>query len=301
MQPPEEAIQSLVRRQELFARRQVEPVLSATGLGNAHTVWFGVGISTDTISADLPFDVMILLYAQELLRRTLGWKHSAVLVADSNALSSGLSDLDVRRASSRVRRRLECVAARLGFPLSVMFASDIAKPVERLLADIDVDNPYLAQQMAQTEVMRRSGAGLKLGWTLSSTTHDETFFDAHYRAHFGELASFVYAIGGRTLASKRPRACPYLCKERSERLLLAPDERIVDKLQQADATAARGARRLLAKLARAHKTLTGQAFDAPETFAQQLVDQLDAELGSTQKGRQAEFATRPGAASLAFK
>ncbi len=269
-----DSIHELVRRQELFARRQCEPILSESGLAVSEAVWFGVGISTDRISSELPLDVMILLYCQEMLRRQLDWPIGLILIADTNALSSGINNFEVRRASARTRDRLERVIADLGFPVSVIFASDIRAPSQQLLESIDVENPYLAQQMAQTEVMRRTGAGLKLGWALSSSKHDETFFDTHYRSHFGDEASFVYSVGGRTLDPKRPRACPYLCKDPAERLLLAPTESVRGKLAAADKSAGRGAARLLAKLARAHKHLTGRSFSEPEDYAEHLVSVL---------------------------
>lgn len=272
-----EAVRSVVRRQELFARRQAEPVLSDEGLASSKACWFGVGISTDAVSADLPLDVMILVYAQEMVRRAVGWEHSFVLIADTNAISSGIPALDVRRVAARTRQRIDCVTEALAFPVTTIYASDIARSADRLLEDIEVDNPYLAQQMAQTEVMRRSGAGLKVGWTLSSSKHDETYFDTQYRNHFGDLGSFAYTIGGRTLVTKRPRACPYLCKQREERLLLAPDEKVKEKLEGAEPSAVRGMRRLLSKLARAHKNLTGVSLAEPEAFAQYLVDTLKAD------------------------
>lgn len=273
---PGEAIQTLVTRQELFARRLAEPRLDLEGLDASEAVWFGVGLSSGEVSLGLPVDVLVLVYAQELLRRELGYAASRILVADSNALRDGIAQLPVHRARSRAESTLRSIIDTLGFPVAVLRASEFEGEANAIASKVTAPNPYVAWQIGQTEVMRRRGAGVKLGWALSSVTHDEVYFDRLYERTFGGTVSFVYATGGRTLNPRRPRACPYLCSEPADRLLLQPGERLGTKLEAAPTPAARGYGRLLSKLARAHHRLTGERYQTPEELIQRIIDALPA-------------------------
>ncbi len=280
----DEAIQTLVTRQELFARRLAEPRLDLEGLEASEAVWFGVGLSSGEVSLGLPVDVLVLIYAQELLRRELGYAASRILVADSNALGDGIAQLPVHRARARAERTLTSVIDTLGFPVKVLRASEFEGEADAIASKVSAPNPYVAWQIGQTEVMRRRGAGVKLGWALSAVTHDEVYFDTLYERTFGGAVSFVYATGGRTLNPRRPRACPYLCSNPADRLLLRPDEDLSAKLEGAPTTAARGYRRLLSKLARAHHRLTGERYQVPEELVQRLIDALPRAEGTLSGG-----------------
>ncbi len=269
-----EAIHTLVTRQELFARRVAEPRIDHAGLERSEAVWFGVGLSSGDVSRGLPADVLVLVYAQEMLRRELGYAESRILVADTNALGDGIAQLPVHRARARAERTLRSVVSTLGFPVTVLRASEVDGEADSIVRDLDAPNPYVARQIGQTEVMRRRGAGVKLGWSLSGVMHDELYFDELYDRAFGAGVSFVYTTGGRTLNPRRPRACPYLCAEPDERLLLRPGERVQAKLEEAARPMARGYRRLLAKLARAHHRLKGERYKTPEELLQSIVDAL---------------------------
>jgi hypothetical protein len=270
----DEAIHALVSRQELFARRVAEPRLDSEGLGRSEAIWFGVGLSSGDVSRGVPVDVLVLVYAQELLRRELGYGESRILVADTNALGDGIAQLPVHRARTRAERTLRSVIATLGFPAVVLRASEVDGEAEAIVRDVDAPNPYVARQIGQTEVMRRRGAAVKLGWALSGVSHDEVYFDRLYHRAFGAGVSFVYTTGGRTLNPRRPRACPYLCVAPDDRLLLRPNEDLAAKLARAPKPMARGYHRLLAKLARAHHRLTGERYQSPEELIQRLVDAL---------------------------
>ncbi|MGB5372477.1 MAG: hypothetical protein WBN15_01740, partial [Polyangiales bacterium] len=100
-----------------------------------------------------------------------------------------------------------------------------------------------------------------------------TYFDRLYQNRFGDQVTFAYTIGGRTLNAQRPRACPYLCREPDDRLLLGTRENAVRKLYgDATSPAVRGYRRLIGKLARAYQHLTGVDPGTPESFLQFVVD-----------------------------
>ena len=275
----------LVRCQELFhrtipTRRSVatwSPVLA-----ECDSTWFGVGVSARDVSRALPLDVLVLVFAQEMVRRELGHQKGHILVADTNAIRSGVSSLDVRRAATRIRHTLTAVVERFGFPVEVLRASDLGDVSERdaIVADIEAPNEYVAEQLAQMELMRRAGAGVKIGWTMPGFSFDERYFDTLFLARFGHSPVCIYTIGGRTLNPRRPRACPYLCEEPADRLLLQPDEDIKAKLERRDlvgrgATAVRGYRRLLGKLARAqHRLLGDRRRKRPEQVIQTVLDHL---------------------------
>ncbi|MGB8222557.1 MAG: hypothetical protein WCF10_08210 [Polyangiales bacterium] len=270
-----ERLVSLTNRQELFARRQYEPVISARALDTSTSTWFGVGVAAGDASCGLPVDVLILLFAQEMVRRELGLAKSAILIADSNACNAGVPRLDVHRAASRAQAPLEALVDRFGFPVDIRRSSSLApaSEVERKQEALAIDNGYVALQLVQTEIMRTRGAAIKVGWALSACTYDETYFDRLYRNRFGDQATFVYTIGGRTLNPQRPRACPYLCSEPGDRLLLGTKENVIRKLcADAVSPAARGYRRLIAKLARAYRHLSGADPGSPEAFLQFVVD-----------------------------
>jgi hypothetical protein len=296
-----ERLASLANRQELFARRQYEPVISPEGLESTTSTWFGVGVAADDASCGLPIDVLILVFAQEMVRRDLGLAKSSILIADSNACNAGVPRLDVHRAASLAQAPLEALVDRFGFPVDIRRSSSLApaSEVERKQEALEIDNGYVAQQLVQTEIMRTRGAAVKVGWALSACTYDETYFDRLYRNRFGDQVTFAYTIGGRTLNAQRPRACPYLCREPQDRLLLGTKENAVRKLYSDTASpAARGYRRLIGKLARAYHHLTGDDPGTPESFLQFVVDASASSVsGVATAGKRPARESRAGAPS----
>ena len=293
-----ERLASLTNRQELFSRRQYEPVISQRSLDETTATWFGVGVAADDASCGLPVDVLILMFAQEMVRRELGLSKSSILIADSNACNAGVPRLDVHRAASLAQAPLEALIERFGFPVDVRRSSALApaKVVEKRQTALEIENGYVAQQLVQTDIMRERGAAVKVGWALSACTYDETYFDRLYRNRFGDGVTFVYTIGGRTLNPQRPRACPYLCREPKDRLLLGTRENAVRKLySDRSSPAMRGYLRLIAKLSRAYQHLTGEDPGTPESFLQFVVDASSVEP-TVRKTRARE--TRSGAPKI---
>lgn len=276
---PIERLSPLLSRQELFVRDERSPHrLVATSLVGSDTAWFGVGVTAGgKLSQALPIDVLGLIYAQELVRRAMGWRRSLVLVADENARVSGGDALAVRRRSVQVQDRLRRVVERLEFPVHVQLASSLTAthgplPSAALRGSLP---PYIAHQLAQTERLRRDGAGLKLGWAWPGAWQDERYFDDLHVREYGERIASVYVVGGRTLDPRRPRACPYVCHDPQKRLLLDPDEHLQGKLDRANRAAARRYDRLLGKLARAHCRLTAtERARRPAAVLQTLLDEL---------------------------
>lgn len=252
----------LLHRQELFLRgADWTHHIGAAGLSRAHTVWFGVGVTTSSgLSRGLPIDVLGMLYAQELVRRTLGWERSLVVVADSNAQAAGADALAVRRLAVQVERQLRDVTTGLRLPVDVRLTSSLGRPHALPgFARVQGLPPYVAHQLAQTEHLRLAGAGLKLGWAWRGALQDERYFDDLHARELGTRIDSVYVSGGTTLDPRRPRACPYVCSDASARLLLHPDEQLERKLRRAPAVARQRYERLLGKLVRAHCQVTGDA------------------------------------------
>lgn len=253
-------LSDLLARQELFWRGACRwHRFTADDLGRSTTAWFGVGVLAGTrLSHGVPLDTLGLLYAQELVRRTMGWSRSLVLVGDSNARAAGASPLSVRRVALAVERRLREVCALLELPVDVRLTSSLGPP--RALpgfSQLGSVPPYLAHQLAQTEYMRIQGAGLKIGWAWPGALRDERYFDDLHAREYGRRIASVYVVGGTTLDPHRPRACPYLCSDPSSRLLLRPEEDLERRLATASPLGAQRYRRLLGKLSRAHCRLGG--------------------------------------------
>lgn len=264
----------LVRSIELLDTRTQRTEAPLTPPPDARTIWFGLGLSGDEATKALPIDVLALVFVQERLRRTFGFANSEVLLADTNALRSGIAALQVHRARARAQHVLSEIARRLDLPLRVLRASEL--PIEPVdLGEPPPDGAYLFEQLHQMEQMRRRGASVKLGWALSSSRLDERYFDEAFAARRRETPLFIYTVGGRTLDPRRPRACPYLCRDRSARILLEPGEQVREKLDAADPRAARGYRRLLGKIARAQAWLLGgRAPRDPLEAIEELIDGL---------------------------
>lgn len=266
----------LLMRQELFGRGAHRwHRFTAADLDDAHTAWFGVGVlAAGALSQGLPLDTLGLLYAQEFVRRTLGWERSLVLVADSNAHAAGADMLAVRRLAHHVQRRLREVCARLGFPVDVRTSSSLGRPTTLPgFSRLRQLPPYVAHQLAQTEQLRQHGAGLKLGWAWPGAFKDERYFDDLHAREYGRRIASVYTTGGTTLDPRRPRACPYACSDPAARIRLRPDEDLERRLATASRTGTQRYRRLLGKLTRAHCRLLGTP--RPHRITTPLQDLLD--------------------------
>ncbi len=269
-------LRAVIGRQELLLRgdHAFHSICDAR-LVRSHAAWFGVGrAGSGQLSRGLPLDVLGLVYAQETVRRTLGWSRSAVLVADSNATAAGADPLVARRQGVLVQQLLRQVCARLGFPVDITLTSSIGRPealpgFDRLRAL----PPYIAHQLAQTERMHQRGLALKVGWAWRGALQDERYFDDLHRREYGHRIAAVYTAGGTTLDPRRPRACPYVCSEPAMRLLLRPREDLERKLATASRTGAARYQRLVGKLSRAHCRLVG--IPRPRRSITPLQDLLD--------------------------
>jgi hypothetical protein len=275
------SLSSAVARVPLFEAAPTHDRLAADALSESKASWFGVGLSGRRPSQGVPIDILQMVLAQEIVRRSLHFRRSFVLIADRNACAAGHPPLEIAAARRRLERTLAAVAQQFGFPLEVVPAAALASPREEAaLADrVTAPTRYAAMQVAQMELMRNAGAGVKIGWAVRSFRNDERHFDDLHDRTFPARLSYVYTRGGRSLSLSRPRCSPYICESRVDRLLLEPGERIAAKLDRFGGDRrhplVRGYRRLLARLARAHRQLVGPDRPwAPEERLQSIIDRL---------------------------
>lgn len=268
-----------MRRQEIFSRDLPEGLHIGADLEASRGSFFGVGLASRRPSAALPIDTLALIFAQEMVRRELRLEQSFILLADSNAVAAGFDPEIIDGLALHAERVLALVLDHLGMQARLLRASSVERAVGAPAVSANRDpSEYVERQLLQTRLMRQLGVTIKVGWAMSGCARDERRPDAEYRRRWGaDALTSVQAVCGRTLDERRPRACPYQCPEPAERLLLAPGERLADKLERAEhrfPRAVRGYRRLLAKLARAWHHLGGPSAGSPEELFQPLVDEL---------------------------
>jgi hypothetical protein len=278
---PSRALATMVASVPLFEVSAMSGALPADALLDSSATWFGVGLSGRCATQGVPIDILQMVFAQEMVRRSLDLRRSFVLVADSNACAAGHLPTAIAAAKERVEWTLLAVARLFRFPLEVLPTTTLASPLQEraLIERVPTPNPYVAQQVAQMQLMRRAGAGVKIGWAVRGFHNDERHFDRLHDRSFASKLAYVYTRGGRSLSARRPRCSPYVCESRADRLLLEPGERIAAKLDRYGRDRrhplVRGYRRLLAHLARAHRQLVGPNQPwAPEERIQSIVDQL---------------------------
>jgi len=278
---PLRALAKAVTRVPLFESSAMTGSLSADALHHSTACWFGVGLSGRTPSQGVPVDILQLVFGQEIVRRSLGLERSFVLLADSNACAAGHSPKAIAAAREKLEWTLLSLARQFRFPLEVLSANTLARPLQaHLLMDrIQAPNAYVAQQVAQMQFMRLAGAGVKIGWAVRGFHNDERRFDYLHDRSFSSRLAYVYTRGGRSLNASRPRCSPYVCESRADRLLLEPGECIAAKLDRFGRDRrhplVRGYRRLLGHLARAHRQLVGPDRPwLPEARIQSVVDRL---------------------------
>jgi hypothetical protein len=281
--PPEPArvLASAVARVPLFESSAMSSGWASEPLCSSSASWFGVGLSGRWPSQGVPVDILQMVLAQEIVRRSLHLERSYALMADANACAAGHPPDAITFARARLEQTLVAIAQQFRFPLEVLPATALASPQqERSLCErVCAPNPYVALQVAQMQLMRRAGAGVKIGWAVRGFCNDERCFDDLHDRTFPTRLAYVYTRGGRSLSALRPRCSPYVCESRADRLLLEPGERIAAKLDRFGHDRrhplVRGYRRLLAHLARAHRELVGPNQPwAPEERIQSIVDQL---------------------------
>ncbi len=210
-------------------------------------VYVGFGVAgRKGISVAVPVDMLALIIVAVEAHRALMADGITILIADTHARRTG--DYDARavaRAAHRRRHIIHRAFEALGVPYPQVFlASQIEDdPLYKALVDEATllargDGEYFVRESADIEFFRRAGGiGMKIGWTLASSSksvgrYDEQAFDRFYLEMFpgGRQMRFVYASPGRTLDPTKPKAAPYLDFEHDARVLIADGEDVRGKL-----------------------------------------------------------------------
>jgi hypothetical protein len=278
---PWRALATAVSAVPLFEASAMSDGFDDDALRSSRASWFGVGLSGRCPSQGIPIDLLVMVFAQEIVRRALDLQRSFVLLADSNACAAGHSPTAIVAVKERLEWTLGTIARQFRFPLEVLCASALYRPwfAQRFAPRAQSLGPYVAQQVAQMQLMRQAGAGVKIGWVVRGFDNDERRFDRLHDRSFPARLAYIYTRGGRSLNAAHPRCSPYLCESRTDRLLLEPGEHLAAKLDRFGRDRrhplVRGYRRLLGHLARAHRQLVGPDRPwAPEERIQAIVDRL---------------------------
>ena len=114
------------------------------------------------------------------------------------------------------------------------------KEFQKILSSIpDMQNQYLRRELADMLwFTQQNNVRLKLGWSINNDPvaqgHDERFFDAEIkRLHAALPLSFLHCKAGRTFDPRRPKTSPYIAIANEPRILLKPDEHVLEKIAAA--------------------------------------------------------------------
>lgn len=210
-------------------------------------VYVGFGVAgRKGISVAVPVDMLALIVVAIEAYRAVMADGITFLIADTHARRTG--DYDARtiaRAAHRRRHIIHRACEALGVPYPHVFlASQIENDplyvalVKEATLLAKGDGEYFVRESADIEFFRRAGdVGMKVGWTLASSSKsvgrfDEQAFDRFYLEMFpgGGQMRFVYASPGRTLDPTKPKAAPYLDFENDARVLIDGGEDVRGKL-----------------------------------------------------------------------
>ncbi|MBI5151833.1 MAG: hypothetical protein HZA34_04735 [Candidatus Pacebacteria bacterium] len=203
-------------------------------------IFFGVGIMTHrALSEAIPFDILMMFFIAELLRRVVSAKKVVILVADQHAITNQLASIEtiqnitektlavVRTIIQNFRlSHFECIRT------TTLNSNDDIRTIFRNLPDIS--NDYLKHEIADSLWLQKfHHVGIKLGWAMSREQniegHDERFFDLNI-AKFCPTMSFIHTKSGRTANPERSRVSPYVSIHGEDRLLLRCGENATKKI-----------------------------------------------------------------------
>ena len=256
----EENLLGIVGKEYLVPYANVGKYLeSSTGL------FFGIGLSNrETLTKYLPFDVIGMVLAGELVKRNLGLKSATVLVADEHAKTNGFDPQEIDRIALERRGELSKAVEKLGFAgWDIVLASDMSKDplYAEILSSVGDGNGYEKFQTANVEYFRRLGRGIKIGWMHEGMERDERRFDMLYKSAFGDRETFVYTKAGRALdGTPLP---PYLNCPTRGRLFLREGEDITGKVKSMP----RAVVKHYIKVLKCLSVLSGETFIERDTYA----------------------------------
>lgn len=207
-------------------------------------IYYGTGLATQkSISAGVPFDILIMILMAELLRRQFRLTQTFHHIADTHALSNSFcSKNDVELSGLEYKAVLSNIVRVLGIPLVVKLSSEFdgSSGYCELLEKVHTQkSEYVRRELADILWYRkRYRVRLKLGWLIqdekSGTGFDEKLFDDEFLSQCDERMSFAYTLPGRTFDRNRLRVPPYIAIPGESRILFKKGENVRLKYVEAD-------------------------------------------------------------------
>lgn len=214
-----------VLSQRLCNEPLVTGFIPGSELENSTGCYFGIGLSNkDGLTEYLPFDVLGLVLAAELVRRRAELDKSTVLIADEHAATNSSDSPAISRISNDRRGFLYRIFERFDFyNFDVVLGSELFTNSSHARVAGRVDgNRYERLQIADMEFFQATNNGIKIGWKHGMMEYDERRFDALHSELFGSVTSFVYTEPGRALdGTAMP---PYLCTTKPRLLFLEKED-----------------------------------------------------------------------------
>lgn len=205
---------------------------------NSGSVFFGVGLMTSKqLGENLPFDILGMFFATELIRRNLNLDSAIVILGDSHALSNNIfPPEDVKIFADKTERELLKIVhnfALTNFKILRASIFHLSQEFQQILQTLpDMNNEYLRLEIADCLFLKQTAdLKLKVGWTMSKAKNiegnDERFFDAGIKKFIPDL-NFVHLEPGWTFDPNRPRVSPYISLPGENRVVLKPNQEISD-------------------------------------------------------------------------
>ncbi len=237
-------------QEPLIASRPSLIALRQAGRECPGAVFLGIGLCTRAeLSRAMPLDVLGMLLAAEVVRRSVGAACTVVLVADEHARANGLAAAAVASRTLETVQLLTQARAAAGLErMHIVTASQFhaSAAYRAALAEVAAHAPrstheYVLRQVADVSFFDRAYRGIiKVGWSTDGgggrAVGGEAFFDERCRKWVGSRVAFVYCKAGRVLDDRRRKAAPYLALEPSQRICLRRDEDVARKLGDAPIT-----------------------------------------------------------------
>jgi len=191
-------------------------------------IFLGGGLCTPTqLSQAIPFDLLGFLLSAEFVKKQIPGSKVFLLIGDQHAwLGNQFTQAQVKPIANQFHQTIKKILKTFNLTnWQVFLASDLFK------------NPQVKsyQDLEKRDVnhfFNNHNCGIKLGWQFSpqEKTHhtDEAHFDKH--TNLKPLIS-VITKPGMTFEAQKPHESPYICTDKTTRIIIHPQEKVKKKLQ----------------------------------------------------------------------
>lgn len=230
-----------MNKQTVITKLQNVPLIKAVDINgqiNHGTVFFGVGLMTSKqLGVALPFDILGMFFATELIRKTLNLDSAIVVLGDSHAKSNNVFPEEIiNNFANNVENQLQKIIHNFALTnFQILRASNFhgSQEFQNILKTLpEMNNEYLRLEIADCLFLKQNhDLKLKVGWTMAKTErvegNDERFFDTGIKEFIPDL-NFVHLEPGWTMDRNRPRVSPYISVPEEKRILLEKKQSILD-------------------------------------------------------------------------